>query len=216
MLAALHAQRVAAQGPRGRHGERQRHGTELIHRQLPPDDDLVVGIAGHQFDRGGIERTEGVLLAPPEDALHVQRLARAVDRFVGVQVADQLARRGAQGIGPGVGDGNGLAAARQAEQLVDIPGQRRSPRAVRLCGARRDGLAAHHGLHLAAGHRLAGEPVGRKQQQLSGRRLRDQANVRHHHDGVGPQPIVRSLDQIQPGRVYRQRDATELGVAVIG
>ena len=69
------------------------HRAEGVDLHRLAEDHLVVVVAGDQLHLRPIERRQRIVLAPAQHRLDVDGVAGPVDRLVGVDVADQLARR---------------------------------------------------------------------------------------------------------------------------
>ena len=96
-------------------------------------------------------------------------------------------------------------------------GQRHCHDAVGTGLAAADNLLIDEHLHVAARVRFAAVPVGGKHQHLTWRRLGDQPDVGHHHDGVGAQQILtRPRRDRRPARVIVEWHAPVLRIAQIG
>ena len=167
-VTALHAQGVDAECRRRRHREAGIHRAERIHRDLPAEDDLVVGIRGDDFHCWPVELRQRVVMPPSQHGLQVDRVAGPIDGLVGVDEAGQFACRLLQRPRAGIGRRHLLAAAGDADDVFHrLLGERRFEQAISRGRALGDGLLLHDHLDRALRDRFTSEAIGGEEQHLA-------------------------------------------------
>ena len=113
-----------------------------------------------------------------------------------------------------IGDRHVIAAAREDEHGVGLRLlERGQQRPVGRGRAARDDRLVGDGVDLTVGARLAGEAVRGVDQDLSGRDLGHEAEIRDDHDRGGAQTVEHRLDEVDAGLLEIERDAPGVGLA---
>ncbi len=211
------AHTVLTQRRSARKCKRRVDGAELIYLERLTEHNFVVGINRGELEIGSIERLQRVSLAPANDPFDVNRVTGPVDRLVGVDVADQLALRLAEEIGARIRGGDLPAAVRERHEiLVLFVRESRVEHTVSARRSTRDRLLIGEHLHVAAALRFAGQPIGGEDEHLTGRDLRDNADVRDDDDGVGAQKARYRFDDVDTRLLDLDGHTAHVGIAIVG
>ncbi len=218
VLAARDANAVVAERRRAWHGERRVDRAEPVNGRRLPEHDLFIGVGDADLRVRSIERQQRVLCPPAQHRFDVYLMPWAVNRLVGIDVADHLALWLAGVPAAGRRHRHLIAAADDADDVFGlVAGEADLEDAVGRGLSVPDRLLAGQHLHVATRSRLARETVTGEHQQLARRQLGHEAEVRDDDDRVGTEQAGHGLDEVDARLLPDvERHAAVLRIAVVG